>query len=693
MSFIPSISAGWLRLLILALAIVASAVTLLTVADTSASGAAVSRLHVSGNRILDKRGRQVLFMGINRSGAEYACAEGWGIFDGPNTPGSVQAIASWHVNVVRVLLNEDCWLGINRIKSQYAGANYRQAIVDYVGLLHRYGMYAEVSLYSAAPGSYVPTSQPPAPDEDHAPAFWAGVASTFSNDPNVILAPWSETTVNANCFLKGGCEATLGPGKIRYRVAGMQQAVTVMRRAGYRGIIAIPGIDYSNDLSQWLSHMPRDPRHQLIAEAHVYGGNNCDVVACFQATYARVAHRVPLVFGEVGESYTNTDCGTRHISTIVDWADAHRVGYEAWAWDTWGNCAILIRSYAGQPFSAYGAWIRSHYLRRRPRLIPADTIFDYATPTKVDSGDGHAVTLGVVFKTDVAGSVTGVRFYKARANTGTHIGSLWTTSGMRLASATFTNETASGWQEVSFSNPVNIRPGTDYIVSYYAPNGHYSFTSKGLRSGVDNPPLHAIANTTTRDGLFAYGKGSTFPTGNYNASNYWVDPTFVPNPNASLDYTIFDFATPQTVDSGDGSGVTLGVKFTASISGSVTGIRFYKAPSNTGTHVGALWDSSGNLLASATFANETASGWQYVLFSQPVPVTAGTTYVASYFAPYGHYSATSNGFSSAFSNPPLQALAAGTSPNGIYSYGSSSAFPNSSYNSTNYWVDVLFSTS
>lgn len=370
MLLIRRIGTGIVLLLILA-AVTFAAVVAAGLGDSPAVIAAANGLHVAGNRILDKDGREVLFQGVNRSGSEYACAQGWGLFDGPNTATSVRAIASWHVNVVRALLNEDCWLGINGIKPQYAGANYRRAILDYVGLLHRFGMYAEVSLYAAAPGSYRAVSNPAAPDKDHAPAVWASMASTFRNDSNVILAPWSETTVNANCFLHGGCDATYGPANTRYRVAGMQQAVTVMRQAGYRGIIAIPGIAYANDLSQWLSHMPYDPRHQLIAEAHVYGKQACDDVRCFQATYAPVARRVPLIFGEMGEAYDNSDCGSRHISTIVDWADEHHVGYEAWAWDAWGNCGILIRNYAGTPFRHYGAWIRSHYLRRRPRLIPA----------------------------------------------------------------------------------------------------------------------------------------------------------------------------------------------------------------------------------------------------------------------------------------------------------------------------------
>jgi hypothetical protein len=157
--------------------------------------------------------------------------------------------------------------------------------------------------------------------------------------------------------------------------------------------------------------------------------------------------------------------------------------------------------------------------------------------------------------------------------------------------------------------------------------------------------------------------------------------------------TVFDFSgVPATVDSGDSSAVNLGVQFTASQSGSVTGVRFYKAAANTGAHVGSLWTSSGSLLAQGTFTGESASGWQTLVFSSPVAITAGTTYVASYFAPSGHYSFTPQGFSSAVTNGPLTAPASGsTTPgNGVFSYGSGPAFPNTTYNANNYWVDVLF---
>lgn len=328
------------------------------------SAFAASGLHVSGNRLLDGRGHLVTLRGVNRSGTEYACIQGWGIFDGPSSAASVSAIASWHVNFVRVLVNEDCWLGINGVKPSQGGATYRRAIVRYVGLLRRKGIYPEVSLVWAAPGSHKATYQSAAPDEDHSPAVWRSLAATFRNDPNLILAPWGETIVDARCFLHGGiCEATFGSDNRPYRVAGMQQAVNVMRSAGYHGPISIPGLDYSNDMSRWLSHEPRDSRHQLVAEAHVYGNNTCASVRCLNRTMAPVARRVPLIFGEYGETYDASSCGSANTSRLLSWADAHHVGYAAWTWDTWGSCLSLIKSYSGTPANGYGRFVRSWYRR------------------------------------------------------------------------------------------------------------------------------------------------------------------------------------------------------------------------------------------------------------------------------------------------------------------------------------------
>jgi hypothetical protein len=510
-------------------------------------------------------------------------------------------------------------------------------------------------------------------------------------------------------------------------------------------------------------------------------------------------------------------------------------------------------------------------------VTPQATVLEFGTPPTVDSADAGGVELGVKFRASFAGAVTGIRFYKAATNTGTHVGNLWTTSGTRLATATFTNESSSGWQSVTFSSPVTVTAGTIYVASYYAPNGHYSVTSTGFSSAILNPPLEAVADSVSSNGAYAYGASSSFPNGTFGSSNYWVDVLYAPagapgtpanvtatagqasasinwsapsngGPVASYEVTpyigstpqtakkktvsgsppatsttisgltsgtaytftvrasnqsgagpessqsspvtptgsaapstptglsaqgdsgaailswnepadggspitsytvtpfigstaqtptvvdgpasgarisgltngtaytftvaatnaagtgsassasgavtprtsIFESGTPATVDAGDPGSVVLGVKFTSSAAGSVTGVRFYKAATNTGSHVAALWGADGTRLAQATFTNERPSGWQAVTFDTPVSIQAGTTYIVSYLAPNGHYSVNANAFTSAISNPPLQALANAVDQNGVYRYDTTSTFPTSSYNAGNYWVDVLF---
>src|SRR5919206_60601 len=115
-----------------------------------ASEASPLGLHVSGNRLLNASGSSVHLHGVNRAGTEYACVQGWGIFDGPSDDASIQALKSWNINVVHLGLNEDCILGINGVAAAYSGANYMNAVVSYVNALHAQGLYAEVSLMWAA---------------------------------------------------------------------------------------------------------------------------------------------------------------------------------------------------------------------------------------------------------------------------------------------------------------------------------------------------------------------------------------------------------------------------------------------------------------------------------------------------------------------------------------------------------------
>jgi len=149
--------------------------------------------------------------------------------------------------------------------------------------------------------------------------------------------------------------------------------------------------------------------------------------------------------------------------------------------------------------------------------------------------------------------------------------------------------------------------------------------------------------------------------------------------------------TPGNITDNDPNAVELGVKFRSELDGLISGIRFYKGPQKTGNHVGSLWNTSGQLLAQATFVNESPSGWQEVSFDEPVAITANTVYIASYHTEVGFYSGDNDYFATAgVDNSPLHALRDGENGgNGVYLYGSG-GFPIHTFRSSNYWVDVVF---
>lgn len=346
------------------------------------------------------------------------------------------------------------------------------------------------------------------------------------------------------------------------------------------------------------------------------------------------------------------------------------------------TATVQAKDLAGNPMDAAKTW--SFTTDAYPLVV---TLFaDNAQPDNTSVYDRNAVELGIRFVPSQDGEIIGVRFYQGAGNTGTHTGSLWSAKGTLLAKVTFTGETGSGWQQARFSTPVDVTAGTAYVVSYYAPNGFYAITTNFFTSRWTNGPLTAPSSS---NGVYLYGSDA-FPTSTYNASNYWVDPLFVPTgpPGPPPPVSLFDDgATPDYANWDDNGAIELGVKFSSDVSGSVTGVRFYKGPANTGTHQGSLWTTDGQLLATATFADESASGWQTVSFAQPVHITAGTTYIVSYFTSVGQYSLNNAAFATAGLNEGVLHVPTGGA---VYSYGTSSHFPDNPSNQ-NYWADLVFS--
>ena len=135
--------------------------------------------------------------------------------------------------------------------------------------------------------------------------------------------------------------------------------------------------------------------------------------------------------------------------------------------------------------------------------------------------------MGVKFRSDVAGTITGIRFYKGAGNNGTHIGLLYTATGTLLGQVTFTGETASGWQQANFATPVAISANTTYVAAYFSTSGFAFDASYFTNTGVDSPPLHALrSGVDGPDGVYMYGGAPQFPSANSGGSNYWADVVF-----------------------------------------------------------------------------------------------------------------------------------------------------------------------
>jgi hypothetical protein len=158
--------------------------------------------HLLGNQPPDSNGKVFVPHGVNRSGVEFTCVQGKGVFDGPVDDASVSAITAWKADIVRVPLNEACWLGAPNVPSQSGGAAYQSAIESFVSTQHKHG-------------------------------------------PAVILdLHWTDGSTARPAWSTGPQDTNRGWG---------------------RDVLILGGVAYSSDLSQWLQHKPSDPRNNLVA--------------------------------------------------------------------------------------------------------------------------------------------------------------------------------------------------------------------------------------------------------------------------------------------------------------------------------------------------------------------------------------------------------------------------------------------
>jgi hypothetical protein len=137
----------------------------------------------------------------------------------------------------------------------------------------------------------------------------------------------------------------------------MQSLVNTIRATGATNIIMSPGVQFTDNLAQWLAYKPTDSQNNLVAAWHVYNNQVCSAQSCWDSQIAPVMASVPLIVGEIGEN----DCAHSFIDPLMTWLDNHNGSYLAWAWNTY-DCSsfpALISNFNGSPTN-FGIGFRDH---------------------------------------------------------------------------------------------------------------------------------------------------------------------------------------------------------------------------------------------------------------------------------------------------------------------------------------------
>ena len=317
--------------------------------------------------------------------------------------------------------------------------------------------------------------------------------------------------------------------------------------------------------------------------------------------------------GTVARVQVSTDGG-------ITWGDA--IGTTSWTYSwtptTSGPAQIQVRATddwgnleATSPQAAVSVTGAVSY------SCPCEVWTPASSPANPDGGDLAPAEVGLKFRAAAAGQIRGIRYFKSAANGGIHLGNLWNAGGARLGQASFSGETASGWQEATFPSPIPIAADSMYIASVFMPAGHFA-NDAGVfgAAGVDAGPLHVLGNGESGpNGVLTYSSSSTFPADGLGGANYWVDVDY--NNAAAADTT-----PPAVVSFSPDSGST-GISNTGSV---------------TATFSEALDPAS---VSNATFqltgpggaAVQTAVSWQatprLAVLTPSVPLSFSTVYTAT----------------------------------------------------------------
>ena len=232
--------------------------------------------------------------------------------------------------------------------------------------------------------------------------------------------------------------------------------------------------------------------------------------------------------GRVGAVEVSVDNG-------VSWHPA--TGRETWsyAWTPTAPGPATIRVRAADDSGNLSSGATAVGVTVTGRSCPC-SMFGSLTPADTTANDGVPIEVGVKFRSDEAGTITALRYYKGAGWTGTRTGHLWSASGgAPLATVQFTGESASGWQQAPLSQPVADRREHDLRRLLLLEQRLVRVEPRLLHR---DPRCRAAARADRRQRRLHVRTNGGFPVTSARDSNYWADVVFAP-----------DDATPPAVSS------------------------------------------------------------------------------------------------------------------------------------------------
>jgi hypothetical protein len=492
---------------------------------------------ICGNKWVNGSGQEVVLRGANTEGTQYDCAQsGAGFFNDPTVSGTdfsteIAAMKAWGINIVRVNLNEECWLGINGVPSTTSavGSNgynaYANEMGAYVTALNNAGIYAEVDLHLNAPGSELISDsgnddfQNPMP-ESNSVTFWASVASYFASNHAVIFGVFNEpfpvnynsdgdTAAGWGCDLNGctvnDCTDSTGNCSGTYAGVGMKALIDTIREYDTTTPLLVGGPDFAGDMDDWLATfypggVSIDPDNLLAASVHIYfpsGNSPCSVTTNVSSScpstgadaITQVAARTPVLVDELSDfscsgNESTTSSLTPFLQTMdyVDLVTGDDIGWVGWAWTTSGCDPNMITSWTTGAPSPMGTveYCELNFDGVNNGSLTNCKISDVGNPptTSVLIPSNGATLSGSTTLDASASNANSVQFWL--------FGGSYGFSGHSVGTATLTEY---GWLYNWNSSTV---PNGSYALLSEATGAGGSLYSSGVNITVSNPPTTSV---------------------------------------------------------------------------------------------------------------------------------------------------------------------------------------------------------